>query len=424
MLPRIFRIEQRLDHSIVRNPAQVAAEEMLRCEGARKVKPGDRVAIACGSRGINSVHLIAKAVVDHFKRVGATPFVFPAMGCHGGGSSEGQKATLEHLGLTEKYLDCPVLSEIEPRQIATTADGAPVYMDVHAYKADHLMVLNRIKPHSDFFGTIGSGLVKMLVIGCGKMKGADATHEAAITHGLEYMLRSIAAEVLKRMPVLGGLGVIEGPTGLIARITWVPAADLLQTEPERFAESCRLAPAIPFPRANLLAIDWMGKNVSGCGIDPFVIGRQEYLNVHASYTDFSADRIYVGDMTEESLGNADGVGMADATSRRLVSKLDYDAIRIGVMTSRTLALGRVPIFFENDREGLDALFGTTTVPRRDATFVRVHNTTDLKVMEISENLLGQWEAMDKGRVLAGPYDLRFDDRGNLLPIERGDVAAP
>lgn len=416
MMPRMFLVKQRIQHDVVSDAAGVAAAEMLRCEGSRAVKAGDRVAIAAGSRGIHDVGKIAGAVVDHFKRIGASPFVFPAMGCHGGGSATGQKATLEHLGMSEASLGCPVLSDIEPRQIAATSDGVPVYMDANACEADHLMVLNRIKPHSDFFGTIGSGLVKMLVIGCGKMKGADTTHEAAITFGLEYMLRSIAAEVLERMPVLGGLGVIEGPTGQIARICWVPAQELLTTEPERFSEACRLAPAIPLPRASVLVVDWMGKNISGCGVDPFVIGRQEYLNVHESYTDFRADRVYVRDLTEASLGNADGIGMADATTQRLVSKLDYDAIRIGVLTSRTLPLGRIPIFFESDREAIETLLGTASVSRKEATLIRVKNTTDLEYIEISENLIGEWEKLGSGETVAGPYEPAFDDHGNLLPL--------
>ena len=211
------------------------------------------------------------------------------------------------------------------------------------------------------------------------------------------------------------LGVIEGPTGRTAEMTWVPATQMLEKEPELFAEACNLAPAIPLPRANLLVVDWTGKNISGCGMDPFVIGRQEYLNVQDSYTDFRADRVYAGDLTAESLGNADGIGMADATSERLVSKLDYDAIRVGVLTSRTLPLGRVPIAFPNDRAALDALLGTTSVPRKEATVIRVKNTTELEFLEISENLLATWERLGRGTIVKGPYEPAFDARGNLMP---------
>jgi len=415
-MTKVYLARQDIRHHVVPDPASASTAELQKLEG--RVTAGDRVAVACGSRGINSIEHIAKAVIAQLKRLGAEPFVFPAMGCHGGGTRNGQRATLEHLGLTEAWLDCPVLSEIEPREIGVTAEGVPVYMDVNAWEADHVLVINRVKPHSDFFGMIGSGLVKILVIGCGKMKAAEVTHDAATTYGLERMLRSVASVVLSRKSVLGGLGVIEGPTGKIARITWVPGNDLLDTEPEQFAEACRLAPVIPVPTASLLVIDWMGKDISGCGIDPFVIGRQEYLNVHNSYTDFHADRIYVRDLTDASLGNADGVGMADATTERLISKLDYDAIRIGVLTSRTLPLGRVPIFFRSDREALDALLGTASVARKDASLVRIVNTTDLEYLEISENLVDQWEASGKGVLVGEPYELAFDESGNLLPIQR------
>lgn len=418
MMPKVFVVRQAIRHSVVSDAAGPAwtGSEMRKCEAEGAVKPGDRVAIACGSRGIRDIGRIVKVVVDCFKRIGARPFVFPAMGCHGGGTSDGQKATLAHLGIREEKIGCAVLSEIEPNRIGATSDGVSVYFDANACEADHLMVINRVKPHSDFFGTIGSGLLKMLAIGCGKMKGADATHEAAITHGLEYMLRSVSAEVLKRAPVLGGLGVVEGPAGLVADVQWVPAGQMPEREPELFATACRLAPAIPFRRCNLLAVEWMGKNISGCGMDPFVIGRQEYLNVRESYTEFKADRIYVGDLTDHSLGNADGIGMADATSQRLVARLDYDAIRLGVLTSRTLPLGRIPVFFRNDREALDALLGTTTVARKDASLVRIRNTTELEYMQISENLLGEWEELALGDVVSGPDELLFDDGGNLLPI--------
>ena len=413
MMPRMLLIRRRFDHNVVEDPGEAAASAL---EGLDGLAGGQRVAIAVGSRGVKGIAEIVRSAVGHLRRMGAEPFVFPAMGCHGGGTSDGQKATLAHLGVSESTVGCPVISDIEPRQIGATGDGVPVYMDANACEADHLMVVNRIKPHSDFFGTIGSGLLKMLVIGCGKMKGADTTHEAAITHGLEHMLRTIAAEVLRSVPVLGGLGVIEGPTGLTESIRWVPAENMLGAEPALFRRACELAPAIPLPHANLLVIDWVGKNISGCGMDPFVVGRQEYLDVHDSYTDFRADRVYVRDLTDESLGNADGIGMADATSQRLVSKLDYDAIRIGVLTSRTLPLGRIPIAFASDREAIGALLGTTSAPRQDATLVRIRNTTDLEYIEVSENLRDKCDRLESLEVIKGPYETAFDANGNLPPL--------
>jgi len=414
MLPRMCLVERRVEVKTQGDIAGLSGAEAEKCLAGARLKPGDRVAIAVGSRGICSIADMVAGVVERFRRAGADPFVFPAMGCHGGGTSEGQRATLEHLGVVPGKIGCPVISDIEPVGIGDTTEGVPVYLDGNAYRADHLVVVNRVKPHSDFFGTIGSGLLKMLAIGCGKMRGAAATHEAAIEYGLEHMLRSVSSVVLQKTPVLGGLAVIEGPTGQTHRISWVPAETMQAAEPSMFAEACDLAPAIPLPSANLLVVDWMGKNISGCGMDPFVIGRQDYLNVHESYTDFRADRVYVRDLTDESLGNADGIGMADATSQRLVSKLDYDAIRIGVLTSRTLPLGRIPIAFPNDRAALEALLHTTNVPARDATVMRIRNTTDLHRFWISENLLPQWNACDAGRALTEPSPMRFDRRGNLL----------
>ena len=417
MMPKIFLVRQEIRHKVVHDASRTVRQVMRECEGEGIVKRGDRVAIAVGSRGMRQIDRIVAAVVERFKNVGAEPFVFPAMGCHGGATSEGQRETLKRLQVSEEHIGCPVLSEIEPEQVAVTDDCVPVYLDANANEADHLMVINRIKPHSDFFGTIGSGLLKILAIGCGKMKGADTIHEAAITYGLEHMLRSAATAILRSKPVLGGLGVIEGPTGQIDQLTWVAADQMLEKEPELFTKACDLAPEIPLPHANLLVIDWMGKNISGCGMDPFVIGRQDYLNVHESYANFGADRIYVRDLTDESLGNADGIGMADATSERLVSRLDYDAIRIGVLTSRTLPLGRIPIAFPNDREAIDALLGTTAVSRVDATVIRIKNTTELELIEISENLLSAYQCHSNGTIVRGPYELLFDAEGNLFPLQ-------
>lgn len=203
---------------------------------------------------------------------------------------------------------------------------------------------------------------------------------------------------------------------MIAGIQAVPAEEMTDTEPSLFKRACSLAPAMPVSKANLLLIDEMGKNISGCGMDPFVIGRQEYLNVHDSYTDFRADRVYVSDLTEQSLGNADGVGMADATSDRLVAKLDYDAIRIGVLTSRTLPLGRIPIAFGSDRAAVHALLGTTSTSREEATVLRAQNTTELEYVQVSENLLPELEKMDGVEVTGGPIEMQFDEDGWLLPL--------
>lgn len=416
MIPKVYLARQWVEHAVIAD-AGAAAAALLEQSDFGAVRPGQTVAIGAGSRGIQQIAAIQRALVAHLKRLGAEPFLFPAMGCHGGGTGPGQRATLEHLGITEEAVGCPILSEIEPLQLGATPEGVPVYWDRHAARADWIVVVNRIKPHSDFYGSFGSGLTKMLAIGIGKRLGADTTHGWAIEVGLEQALRGVAATVLQQAPILGGLGVIEGPTGAIAGLHWLRADEFLSREPELFREACRLAPRIPVPRAGVLAVDWTGKNISGCGMDPFVIGRHEYLGVDRSYCDFRADRVYAANLTPESLGNADGIGMADACSKRLFDALDYDAIRLGVLTSRTLPLGRIPIFFESDREAIDTLLGTCAVPREQASLIHIRDTTHLQLLELSENLLGAWEAAGAGEIVAGPRELRFDRAGRLVPLE-------
>lgn len=416
MIPKVYRARQRIEHPVIAD-AGAAVAALLEQHDFGAVRPGQTVAIGAGSRGIQRIGAIHRALVAHVRRLGASPFLFPAMGCHGGGTGPGQRATLEHLGITEATVGCPIHSDIEPLALGATPEGVPVYWDRHAAAADWIVVVNRIKPHSDFYGGFGSGLTKMLAIGIGKLAGADTTHAWAIEVGLEHALRGVAATVLEQAPILGGLGVIEGPTGAIAGLHWLPAADFLTREPELFREACRLAPRIPVPRAGVLAVDFTGKNISGCGMDPFVIGRHEYLGVARSYCDFRADRVYAANLTPESTGNADGIGMADACSRRLVEGLDYEAIRLGVLTSRTLPLGRIPIFFETDREAVDALLGTCAVPRDRASLIHIRDTTHLQVLELTENLTEAWSASGAGEIVSGPRDLRFGADGQLVPLE-------
>jgi len=272
----MYRIRQRFDDAKVENIGQ-AVEAELRRLSLTSVKPGQQVAITGGSRGIADIADILKAVVEHIKSFDAQPFIFPAMGSHGGATAEGQIAVLEQLGITESYLNAPVLSSMDVTEIARTQDDVPVYVDRNALAADHIVVINRIKSHTKFKGPIESGLMKMMAIGMGKLKGAEFYHKAAIQHTFPRIITDAARMVIRRTPVLCALGIIENAYGNTSLVAAIKPDEIENKEKELLLLSKKLMAGLPFNDIDLLIVDEMGKDISGVGIDPNVTGRNRDL---------------------------------------------------------------------------------------------------------------------------------------------------
>ena len=272
--PKFFRVRQKFEAPRVADIAATVQSELARLKLEGQVKPGQTVAITAGSRGIANIHLIIQATVRFFQKLGAKPFIVPAMGSHGGGTAEGQRGILEGYGITEQFCGCPIKTSMETIVVCQTAEGFPVHFDRHASEADHVLVVGRVKPHTDFVGDVESGLMKMMLIGLGKHEGAKVYHRAILDYSFPQIVRSVAHRVMERCHILAGLAILENSYDQTAKIAAVAAGELEQRESELLKQARKWMPRLPFPLADILLIDEMGKNISGAGVDTNVIGRK------------------------------------------------------------------------------------------------------------------------------------------------------
>ena len=415
--PMMYRIRQRFDDAKVENIGQ-AVEAELRRLSLTSVKPGQQVAITGGSRGIADIADILKAVVEHIKSFDAQPFIFPAMGSHGGATAEGQIAVLEQLGITESYLNAPVLSSMDVTEIARTQDDVPVYVDRNALAADHIVVINRIKSHTKFKGPIESGLMKMMAIGMGKLKGAEFYHKAAIQHTFPRIITDAARMVIRRTPVLCALGIIENAYGNTSLVAAIKPDEIENKEKELLLLSKKLMAGLPFNDIDLLIVDEMGKDISGVGIDPNVTGRnRDLLGVFDHPV--QVKRLFVRDLTAKSKGNAVGIGLADLTTQRLVDKIDYGATYKNCITGISPEKAAVPMHFETDRQAIEVGLGSMgLIPPENSKIVRIKNTNRLETVEVSETFADELQQRSDLEIIGQPQSMEFDEEDNLLATRK------
>ena len=416
--PQMFRIRQHFDAPRVDDIAGTVRDEIARINPSSTIKPGQTVAIAAGSRGVANIDTIVKTVVEKMKAIGAVPYIVPAMGSHGGGTAEGQTQVLAEYGITEGAMGCPIKSSMDVIQIGVSDFGMPIYFDKHASEADHVIVVNRIKPHTGFAGEIESGLMKMMLIGLGKHKGASVYHRAIIHHSFDKIVRLVGKVVREEMPITFGIATLENGYDETALIEAIPAADFEEREKVLQAKSKEWCPSLPFDDVDLLIIDEMGKNISGSGMDTNVIGRKR--NDRRAMGDETPRvlRIFVRDLTEVTHGNATGIGMAEFTTRRLVDKIDYHATYTNVITGQHVSAGAIPLHCDTDAEVLDiALESIGLIAPEDARVLWIPNTLDLGEVEASEAYLAQADIRDDLEILTGLRPLETEADGNLPPIE-------
>jgi hypothetical protein len=372
-----------------------------------------RVAITAGSRGITGIPAILATVVEELRRFGAEPFVVPAMGSHGGATAEGQTAVLYSLGITEEAVGCPIRATMETVQLGVTSEGIPVFLDRLAAEADGIVVVNRVKAHTDFSGPVESGLMKMLTIGLGKHRGALAAHSHSVRLTYPVVVASVAREVIRRAPLLFGLALIENAYDQTAEVVGVRPADFEQTEQALLLRAKALMARLPFDRIDVLIVDEIGKEVSGAGLDPNVIGRMPHADGPQTPV---ITRIVLRDLSPRTYGNAIGVGLGDYTTRRLVDKIDPHPTYINTLTSISPDKARIPMTAETDREAVEwALMTIGPVDPAQARVVRIQNTLHLERLYISEALHVEAEA-HPALELIGPWaPMQFDDAGALSP---------
>ena len=378
-----------------------------------KVEPGQKVAITAGSRGVTDMAGAIAAVAAYFKGLGAEPFVAPAMGSHGGATDQGQADMLEHLGITQETMGVPIKSSMATEVIGETSYGQPVVIGRDFVQADHVVVVNRVKPHTSFRGIVESGLCKMLTIGMGKEAGAKLAHSQFYQHGFEQVVREIAGVVMGQVPVLCGVALVENHYEKTAHLKVCGPREFMKTDAEMLEKARRLMGIVPFKQVDLLIVDEMGKNVSGSGMDSNVTGR--IMNqVTPEPTERQFKRIFVRDLTPESEGNALGVGTADFTARRLVDKIDLHKTRVNCITASVPEKGRIPLAYDDDKGAvIDALSTVGIDDGSQARVVWIKNTLELGCMFVSQAMLQESEAMENITVEGEPLVMPFDDQGNL-----------
>ncbi|MDR2088707.1 MAG: DUF362 domain-containing protein [Clostridiales Family XIII bacterium] len=383
--------------------------ELLNAGLARRLHAGQRVAVTAGSRGIVNIALITKAIADTCLELEAKPFIVPAMGSHGGATAEGQRAVLTAYGITEAYCGCPILSSMETVEAARTRDGESLYMDRHAATADAIIVCGRIKPHTAFRGPYESGLMKMLVVGLGKQKGADAFHGKGYGN-FARLLPAYGKLLLENKPVIMGLGLLENAFDETCLIRAVPPERFEADEPELLERAKRNMAKIYFAGCDILIIDRIGKDISGDGADPNITGA--FATPYAG-GGISTQRIAILDISPGTR-NPLGVSGAHVTTRRLYEKADLDQMYINCITSRILEGARMPLVVANDREALQICLKTCpTYGAEGPTVIRIADTLHLSRISVSENLLGTAAQIPELEIVAGASDIRFDEQGNF-----------
>jgi hypothetical protein len=368
------------------------------------IKPGHRVAISGGSRGIANIADILKAIVDFVKFLDAQPFIFPAMGSHGGATAEGQVAVLEQLGVTESYLNAPILSSMEADEIARTKDDVPVFVDKNALAADFIVVVNRIKSHTKFKAPIESGLMKMMAIGMGKLKGAEFYHKAAVQYTFPRIITDAARLVIRKAPVLCALAIVENAYGKTALISALKPETIENKEKELLLLSKNMMAKLPFNDIDLLIVDEMGKDISGVGIELGIFDHP-----------LQVKRLVVRDLTAKSKGNAIGIGLSDITTKRLVDKIDYAATYKNCITGISLEKAAVPMHFDTDREAIEVGLGSMGLISPEKTkIVRIKNTNRLEMVEVSEAFAASLKERSDLEIIGQPQPMEFDGEDNLL----------
>jgi hypothetical protein len=408
--PRVVKIRQKFPRPRVENVEAALREQLGRGEISSTIRPGMSVALTAGSRGIAQIDEILRSLVGILKEMEAEPFIVPAMGSHGGATAEGQVEILKSLGVTEEFCGAPIRSSMEVVEIGETGRGVPVYMDRVASEADGVVLVNRIKAHTDFRSSIESGLMKMASIGLGKHEQALALHGYGV-EGIRDFMVEVADEVLASGHVLFGVATVENAYDEPAIVEAIPAKTIHEREAELLAEYMGMMPALPVSDIDVLYVDALGKNYSGTGMDTNVIGRFRILGVEEPGSP-AVKYIVVGDVSEESHGNALGVGLADLTTQRLADRVERKAMNANVITSTFVERAKVPMVLASDEEALrTAVRCNWGVPSEKTRFVRIPNTLHLEYLYVSENMVDEALANAATEVVGDPEELRFDPQG-------------
>lgn len=411
--PRLVPVRQVFPSHALPNVYDAVRTELWNKQIGAQLPGGARIAIGAGSRGISNLPQLIRATADHFKEVGASPFVVPAMGSHGGGTAEGQTEVLAHYGVTEASAGVPIVSSVEVEQVGVTPEGFDVFMDRQAFHSDGAFLVNRVKWHTTFEAPIESGLMKMAAIGLGKLHGASSSHKYAVRAGFGPVIRAVGRYAVESGKILGGLAVLEDAGHATGKVVALRAAEI-EVEEEKLLVLVRSWMArILFPEVDILIVDEIGKHISGVGMDSKVVNRHPYGGMNLWPWAAKITRIYVRSLSPESYGNAVGIGMADLISERLFADIDWKITKVNAFTASNLGAIRTPVRAASDREAFDVLSKVVGRGRtEDITAVWIRNTLELSRIVATENLLQG--AVPQGLEVAGDArEWAYDDAGNL-----------
>jgi len=412
----MVEVQQKIESPKLDDYASSIKEELRRKKLGEKIKPGWRIAITAGSRGVANYAGILATVVEEVKKAGCEPFLVPSMGSHGGATPEGQLEVLRSLGITPETVGAPIRSSMEVDEVGRLSSGAPVYVDRNALKAEGIIVVGRVKPHTDFKGEIESGLMKMIAIGLGKQKGAEMIHWHR-SDGYHKVMPEAARLIMEKTPILLGLAVVENARHEIAVVKALEPEEIEEEEKKLLEEAKELMARIPFKEIDVLIVEEMGKNISGVGMDTNVIGRF-WLPREMEPRAPEIRRVVVLDLTEETHGNAIGIGLADITTKRVVSQIDYDSTYVNCLTAGHIETAKIPPFLPNDRDAIATALRTCgPIDPERARVVRIRNTLDLERFWVSESLAetvaSDSELSKRVEILGDPREMQFDVLGTL-----------
>ncbi len=414
--PQVGIIHQTLVNRPIVDLTNTINDQLATLNLSSKLEQGDRIGITAGSRGISNIDLIIKEIVLFLKRLGAEPFIFPAMGSHGGAVAEGQTELLAHYGITEESMGAPIISSMEVVEIGKSREGLSVYVDRHACEADHILVVNRIKPHTKFKGPLESGLCKMLTVGLGKQEGADYYHMYALKYGFSEVIEAVATVVLKKMSILGGLAIIEDGHDQTSIIRAVLPEQLIEEERGLLLVAKEYLPRLPFSDIDVLIVDQIGKDISGSGMDYNVIGRNRDI-MDRWHSTQKIKRIFVRDLSKNTGGNGLGIGMADFTTEKVIRKLDLEMMYTNALTASGPENAMIPMYFSSDRKALEASLRTIgLISAEDMRIVWIKDTLSLEKVVVSKSLYNEAKERDDLECEGSLRGIAFDSLGNLQSL--------
>ncbi|MEW6661443.1 MAG: lactate racemase domain-containing protein [Bacillota bacterium] len=410
--PRMVPVRQKFNTQRVDSIPVAVRQEFSKPEVIRDLKPGAKVAVAVGSRGIANLKEIVKAVVEELKGLGTQPFIVPGMASHGGATAEGQEEVLASFGITAAEMGVPLIASMDVVELGTV-DGCPLFFDKVAFESDAVVMINRIKPHTSFKGPVESGLLKMLVIGLGNHKGATAIHSMGFDRFRELIPKA-GTLILGKIPPAVGVAVLENAYDETAKIVAVPGAAIPSREPELLAEAKSFMPRLLMESIDVLIVDEIGKDISGSGMDPNITGRVA-SGLKEGFNAPPIQKILVLGLTERTHGSAVGIGMADVTTRKLVSNINFSYTYANSITSTVVGAAKIPMFLNTEKEALLVAVKTCNrVKPEQAKIVRIKNTLELNHILVSEPYLAELAGREDIEILGEPFPLEFDNQGDIL----------